>query len=155
VVADARRAAEIIRRTCTMASRQTPQKVPLSLAEIVEESMVFLRHEFQSNEISVSLDLTPALSLIVGDRTQLQQVIVNLAMNAVQAYAEQAKELGRAPKFAGAIARRDSTIQAGPAHIHALSEMLRIVVLVTLRDASTLLIGVIRLLLGARPKSCC
>jgi PAS domain S-box-containing protein len=88
VVADARRAAEIIRRIRTMASRQAPQREPLSLAEIVEESMVFLRQEFQSNEIAVSLDLTPALPLIVGDRTQLQQVIVNLTINAVQAMAQ-------------------------------------------------------------------
>ena len=50
--------------------------------------MIFLRHEFQSKSISVSLDLEPALPRIVGDRTQLQQVVVNLAINAVQAMAQ-------------------------------------------------------------------
>jgi PAS domain S-box-containing protein len=88
VVADARRAAEIIRHVRALASPQPPEKVPLSLGKIVEESVLFLRHELQSNRISVSLDLTPALPCIVGDRIQLQQVIVNLAMNAVHALAQ-------------------------------------------------------------------
>lgn len=49
--------------------------------------MLFLRHEFQSKDISISLDLAPGLPRVVGDRTRLQQVIVNLAINAVQAMA--------------------------------------------------------------------
>jgi hypothetical protein len=85
VVADARRAADIIERIRAMATRRAPQRTPLSIDDIVEESLVFLRHEFQSKGISVSLELAPALPKVVGDRTQIQQVIVNLAMNAVQA----------------------------------------------------------------------
>jgi PAS domain S-box-containing protein len=88
VVADARRASEIIDRIRAMAARRTPKSTLLSLGEIVEESMIFLRHEFQSKSISVSLDLAPALPQVVGDRTQIQQVIVNLAINAVQALAQ-------------------------------------------------------------------
>jgi PAS domain S-box-containing protein len=88
VVTDARRASEIIDRIRTMAAHRTPKATLLSLGEIVEESMIFLRHEFQSKSISVSVDLAPALPEIVGDRTQIQQVIVNLAINAVQALAQ-------------------------------------------------------------------
>jgi PAS domain S-box-containing protein len=87
VVADARRASEIIDRIRAMATRRAPEPTPLSLADIIEESMVFLRHEFQSRGISVALDLAPELPQIVGDRIQLQQVVVNLAINAVQAMA--------------------------------------------------------------------
>jgi PAS domain S-box-containing protein len=87
VVADARRASEIIDRIRTMATRRAPEPTPLSLADIIEESMVFLHHEFQSRGISVALDLAPELPQVVGDRTQLQQVVVNLAINAVQAMA--------------------------------------------------------------------
>ena len=47
--------------------------------------MVFLRHEFRSKSTSVSLDLAGSLPQVVGDRTQLQQVVVNLVINAVQA----------------------------------------------------------------------
>src|ERR1700722_6701540 len=85
VVADARRAAEIIDRIRAMATRRAPQQMPLSLDDIVRESMIFLRHELQSRGVSVSLDLTPGLPRVVGDRTQLQQVVVNLTVNAVQA----------------------------------------------------------------------
>ncbi len=88
VVADARRASGIIDRIRAMASGRAPDRMPLSLDDIVEESMVFLRRELQSKGVVVSLDLAPALPPVVGDRTQLQQVVVNLAINAVQAMAE-------------------------------------------------------------------
>jgi PAS domain S-box-containing protein len=85
VIADARRAFEILDRIRAMATRRAPQHVLLPLGDVIEESIAFLRHEFQSRGISVSLDLAPELPQIVGDRTQLQQVIVNLAINALQA----------------------------------------------------------------------
>jgi len=88
MVADARRACEIIGRVRAMASRRAPEQELLSLDDVIGESMLFLRHEFQSKSISVSLDLAPALPHVVGDRTQLQQVVVNLAINAVQAMAQ-------------------------------------------------------------------
>jgi PAS domain S-box-containing protein len=85
IVDDAGRAAEIIARIRAMAAGRAPQYTALSLHDVIEGSMVFLRHEFQSKGISVSLDLAPALPEVVGDGTQLQQVVVNLAMNAIQA----------------------------------------------------------------------
>jgi C4-dicarboxylate-specific signal transduction histidine kinase len=88
VIRDARRASDIVDRVRTMAKRQTPRYTPLPLNEIIEEAMVFLRHEFQSGDIKVSLDLDPDLPAVAGDRTQLQQVIVNLVVNAVQAMTE-------------------------------------------------------------------
>jgi C4-dicarboxylate-specific signal transduction histidine kinase len=90
VFAYARRASEIIDRIRAMATRQAPQQTQLSIDDVIKQSMVFLRHEFQSRSISVSLDLAPELPWVVGDRTQLQQVIVNLAINAVQATAQSA-----------------------------------------------------------------
>jgi C4-dicarboxylate-specific signal transduction histidine kinase len=68
-----------------MASRGANKQSVVSLSEIVTESTAFLHHEFQARGVSISLDLAPGLPKVVGDRTQLQQVIVNLAMNAVQA----------------------------------------------------------------------
>ena len=84
-IADARRASKIIDRIRATAIRRPPENTSLSLDDVIEESMVFLRHEFLSKNISVSLDLAPALPQIVGDSIQLQQVIVNLVINAVQA----------------------------------------------------------------------
>ena len=88
IVADARRAADIIARIRTMAAGRPPQWVVLSLNGLIEESIVFLHNELQSKGVSVSLDLEPAHLQVTGDRTQLQQVIVNLAINAVQAMAQ-------------------------------------------------------------------
>ena len=85
MVADARRASEIIDRIRAIVKGRKAKLIPLSLQDVIEESMVFLKHEFQSRGISVSLDLATDLPQIVGDRTQLQQVIVNLAVNAMQA----------------------------------------------------------------------
>lgn len=88
VVADARRASEIIDRIRAMAAGRAPEQTLLSLDDVVEQALIFLRHEFQSKSTSVSLEPAPALPQVVGDRTQLQQVIVNLAINAVQAMAQ-------------------------------------------------------------------
>jgi C4-dicarboxylate-specific signal transduction histidine kinase len=85
VLDDARRAAEIIDRIRTMASRGTTKQSEITLAEIVTEAMAFLQHEFHVRSVSVSFDLESDPSIVVGDRTQLQQVLVNLAINAVQA----------------------------------------------------------------------
>ena len=84
VIADARRAFEIIDRIRAMAKGQVPQFTPLPLNDIIEESIVFLRHEFQSRNIAVVLDLASDLPQIVGNRIQLQQVVVNLTVNAIQ-----------------------------------------------------------------------
>jgi PAS domain S-box-containing protein len=95
IVDDAGRAAEIIARIRAMAAGRAPQYIPLSLHDVIEGSMVFLRHELQSKGISVSLDLAPTLAEVVGDGTQLQQVVVNLAMNAIQAMTQSGTESRR------------------------------------------------------------
>jgi signal transduction histidine kinase len=68
-----------------MAAGQAPEYKALALHDVIAESMLFLRHELQSKGVSVTLDLAPELPQVTGDRTQLQQVIVNLVINAVQA----------------------------------------------------------------------
>ena len=82
VVADARRASETVDRIREMTSRRAPERKLLSFADVINESLNFLRHELQLKGVVVSLDLTRNLPQVVGDRTQLQQVIVNLVMNA-------------------------------------------------------------------------
>ena len=91
IVADARRAAEIIERIRNMVSHGAPEQKLLSIEGVIHDSLGFLRDEFQSRGISVSLDLASELPQIVGDRTQLQQVVVNLAINAAQAMSQSGK----------------------------------------------------------------
>jgi signal transduction histidine kinase len=85
MVNDARRAADVIDRVRTMASTGAPRQSEIALAEIITECTASLHHEFQSRNVSNSLDLAPDLPNVMADRTQLQQVIVNLVLNAVQA----------------------------------------------------------------------
>jgi C4-dicarboxylate-specific signal transduction histidine kinase len=88
VVNDARRAAEIIARVRTMAMRQSPEQTLLLIDEVIREALLFLRHEVQSHGLLVTHHSNPAAPKIFGDRTQLQQVFVNLTVNAIQATAQ-------------------------------------------------------------------
>lgn len=85
IAADARRAADIITRIRGMAMRRNAETGPLSLAPVIEEAAAFLRHDMQAQRVSLQLSLPAGLPTVLGDRTQLQQVVVNLAMNAAQA----------------------------------------------------------------------
>lgn len=87
---DVQRASEIVDRIRAMASQRATERKLLSLDDVIKDSLVFLRHEFQSRGVSVSLDLASALPPVTGDGTQLQQVVVNLAVNAAQAMTEAA-----------------------------------------------------------------
>jgi PAS domain S-box-containing protein len=86
-IADAGRAADIIRRIRSMAARGVSEHAALSLNSVVEDVVLFLQPELDRQDVSVSLDLPPELPSVLGDRVQLQQVFVNLAMNAMQAMA--------------------------------------------------------------------
>lgn len=92
VAADARRAGDIIARIRAMATHGAPEQGPVSINGVIEEAALFLRHELQARDIRLWLDLAPDLPLVTGDRTQLQQVAVNLAMNALQAMASRDSE---------------------------------------------------------------
>jgi PAS domain S-box-containing protein len=94
MVADARRSADIIGRIRGMAVRRAPEQTLVSLDELVLEALVFLRHEAQSRAVTVSHHLAPGPPKVLADRIQFQQVIVNLAVNAMQAI-EQAGSLER------------------------------------------------------------
>src|SRR5262249_33090565 len=82
---DARRAAEIITRIRSMAAPQRPERASVSIDDLVTEVLQFLRHEAQSKRVTVSYHNAAATSEVHADRTQLQQVIVNLVVNALQA----------------------------------------------------------------------
>jgi C4-dicarboxylate-specific signal transduction histidine kinase len=88
VVTDARRACDIVDGIHEMASQRAPEHKPMSLADVINESLKLLRHELLSKGVAVSVDLTQDLPQVVGDHIQLQQVIVNLVVNAVQAMAQ-------------------------------------------------------------------
>ncbi|MBO9623363.1 MAG: PAS domain S-box protein [Sphingomonas sp.] len=87
IVADARRASDIIARIRGMALKRDPDPQPLSVNALIEESLLIVRHEGLDKGVTVETVLGDALPPVMADRVQLQQVVVNLAMNAIQAMA--------------------------------------------------------------------
>jgi PAS domain S-box-containing protein len=88
IVSDARRAADVIARVRAMAKREAPEHAWLSVDEVIQEVLQFLRHEVQSHGLKVTHNFSPSAPKVLGDRTQLQQVFVNLTVNAIHAMAE-------------------------------------------------------------------
>jgi PAS domain S-box-containing protein len=87
LVASANRAGDVIRRIRGLAvpPKLTAGQSPTSLNCAIEEAVLFLRNEFQRNGIVTTIVLTPDLPPVLADRIQLQQVVINLAVNAIQA----------------------------------------------------------------------
>lgn len=85
VAASAHRANDIVQRIRGMAAKHQPERTMLDLNQVVKESMLFLRHEIESRSIGITTLFAKALPRVTGDRIQLQQVIVNLLMNSIQA----------------------------------------------------------------------
>jgi len=86
-LADARRSADIIARVRDMAARRAPERVLVAPHDVILEALQFLRHEVEWRGVTVSHIFSPATPQVLADRTLLHQVVVNLAVNAVQAMA--------------------------------------------------------------------
>ena len=87
IVKDAHRSSEVIGRLRALFKKAPPRKEQLDLNEAVEEVIVLTGSEVLKNGISVKTQLADGLRLIEGDRVQLQQVLLNLVVNAIQAMA--------------------------------------------------------------------
>ena len=81
------RATGVIKRIRALARRSDPQHAVLDLNAVAEESVDLVRRELDSHRVELTLALAPQLPPVCGDRVQLQQVIINLLMNASQAMA--------------------------------------------------------------------
>jgi C4-dicarboxylate-specific signal transduction histidine kinase len=68
-----------------MASGRVPQLTTLCLHDVISDAIAFLSSEIRAINVSISLDLLPTSPNVSGDRIQLQQVVVNLVINAAQA----------------------------------------------------------------------
>ena len=83
--ADGHRAGEIIGRIRALAKKSPPRKDWLDINETILEVTALARSEIQKNRVSLQTQLSSDLPLILGDRIQLQQVILNLIINAIEA----------------------------------------------------------------------
>jgi len=130
IVNDGNRAGEVISRVRDLIKKAPPRKDRLGINEAILEVVALTRSEVVKNRISVQTELAEGLPRIQGDRVQLQQVILNLIINAVEAMSddEGSRELlistGKAePNGSGVlVAVRDSGPGLTPASIERLFE---------------------------------
>jgi C4-dicarboxylate-specific signal transduction histidine kinase len=85
IVESAYHAGDIIQRIRMMAIRGEPERVTLDMKSVTAEGLSFVRHDIESKKIALAIDIAQTLPKVIGDRIQLQQVIVNLLLNSIQA----------------------------------------------------------------------
>lgn len=96
IIEDANRASEVIRRIRALAKKTEIEVIPLDINQVVRETVALVRRELAIHAVSVRMELASDLPRICGDRIQLQQVLINLVMNgieAMQANVDRAREL--------------------------------------------------------------
>ena len=85
VIADAERACEVIKRVRSLTSNAIPECVELNINVVVKEVLAIARGELQARQVSLQLQLSDDIAPVQGDKVQLQQVVLNLVMNAIEA----------------------------------------------------------------------
>src|SRR5271154_163534 len=85
IIRDGARAGEVIRRIRTLAKKADTKMAPLNLNEVLSEALILVQHELLSSRVALRLEQASALPLIRADKVQLQQVILNLVINGIEA----------------------------------------------------------------------
>jgi PAS domain S-box-containing protein len=85
---DARRASEIIGRLRAMVTKGTSKIADFDLKDAITEVLALTNVEQQKSNVAVALDLAKSAPKVLGDRIQIQQVILNLILNAIEAMAD-------------------------------------------------------------------
>jgi PAS domain S-box-containing protein len=88
IAKDGKRAGEIITRIRQLFKKGTSQREFVDVNEIIREMIVLLRGETTRYDILIGTELAPDLSPVMGDRVQLQQVMMNLIVNSIDAMKE-------------------------------------------------------------------
>jgi signal transduction histidine kinase len=87
MIGDAERASEVIQRIRALSKKTEPEKAPLDINDVIHDVVRLVQREVLGHGASLRLELAPALAQVLGDRVQLQQVIINLVINGIQAMA--------------------------------------------------------------------
>jgi len=82
-----KRAGEVIARLRALLRNEAPQHRPIDVNGVVQEVLALMRSDLVNRQVRVRTELAPALSAVSGDRIQLQQVLLNLLINAADAMA--------------------------------------------------------------------
>jgi C4-dicarboxylate-specific signal transduction histidine kinase len=85
IIDDGNRASEVIRRVRALAKKTDIEKAPLDINDVVREVIALVQRELISHRVWLRTEFAPTLPMILGDRVQLQQVIINLVLNGIEA----------------------------------------------------------------------
>jgi PAS domain S-box-containing protein len=85
IIKEGNRAAEVIRRVRALAKNAEPQREPLDINSIIDEVIALVQRELATRHVHWRMELASAQPIVLADRVQLQQVIINLVMNGVEA----------------------------------------------------------------------
>jgi PAS domain S-box-containing protein len=87
IVKDGHRAADVIQRIRLLARKTDLQKAPLDVNDVIRDVVLLIGSEVRRHEVSLRIDLAPALPPVLADRIQLQQVLINFVINGIEAMA--------------------------------------------------------------------
>jgi PAS domain S-box-containing protein len=79
------RAGEIISNIRALVKKGAPQKSPVDINLVIQEVLDIIPRVLENHHVSLEMELWPALPWVLGDRVQLQQVVLNLIMNGIEA----------------------------------------------------------------------
>jgi len=87
IIKDGHLAAEVIQRIRQLATKGETKRASVEINSVIRDVMPLLRSELQLHQVVAQADLADAIPPVLADRVQLQQVIINLVVNAVEAMA--------------------------------------------------------------------
>lgn len=91
MIDDASRASEVVARIRRQARNAEPQRVAMDLADVVDEVVALAQGELHRNQVALSERIQAGLPVVLADRVQMGQVIINLMLNAIEALRDSPK----------------------------------------------------------------
>lgn len=88
IIKDGYRASEVIQRVRNLVKKAPPRNFPVDLNEVIREVLALAQSQANRNHVFVKQELANDLPFVLGDRVQLQQVILNLVINGIEAIAK-------------------------------------------------------------------
>ena len=88
IVRNGHRAGDIIKSVRALTRKSAPEMVSLDINDLIREVIVLMGAEFRRHSVRVETALPSNLNSVIGDRVQLQQVVLNLIMNGIEAMSE-------------------------------------------------------------------
>jgi C4-dicarboxylate-specific signal transduction histidine kinase len=85
IIRDSDRASEVIHEIRALAQKAPPRQEPVDMNDLISRTLTFASSEMTLNQIELQTELAVDLPSVLGDRVQLQQVLLNLIMNAIEA----------------------------------------------------------------------